>query len=113
MHKLSLSFINNNNNSFCRNSLLLLDEGKDGWSLEECSQECGRRLELGAGHERGAVPLSVFQQPTEVVLMLSAARLELQTLNSETRRDADTIRAQLQGEKPTSCFLFPLRNSRK
>lgn len=61
-----------------------------------------RGYDRGWGLE-GAWPLSLFWQPAEVVLMLSAARLELETLNSETRRDADAIRARLQGEWPTSC----------
>lgn len=67
----------------------------------------GRATREGAGSGDGAWPLSVFRQPAEVVLMSSAARLELETLNSETRRDADAIRARLQGEWSTSCFLSP------
>lgn len=53
---------------------------------------------VGGVRGEGGASMCVFWQPTEVVLMLSAARLELQNLNSETRRDADSIRAQLQGE---------------
>lgn len=67
----------------------------------------GRATREGAGSGDGAWPLSVFRQPAEVVLMSSAARLELETLNSETRRDADAIRARLQGEWSTFCFLSP------
>lgn len=67
----------------------------------------GRATREGAWSGDGVGPLSVFRQPAEVVLMSSAARLELEALNSETRRDADAIRARLQGEWSTSCFLPP------
>lgn len=65
------------------------------WMREEIGVVKG-----GGGGRRGGrgLSVSVFQQLAEVVLMLSAARLELETLNSETRRDAEAVRAHLQGE---------------